>query len=80
MADSSILDVNIVTNAVDASGSTVLSIVQTNNIESSAIDATVTTGGVGATGPAGTNGVGVPNGGTANQALTKIDSTNVNTQ
>jgi hypothetical protein len=54
MADSSTLDVNVITNAVDASGSTVISVVQSNVMESSTVDATITTGGVGETGPPGT--------------------------
>lgn len=37
-------------------------------------------GGGGATGPAGPPGPGVPTGGTAAQALTKVDATNYNTQ
>lgn len=38
------------------------------------------TGATGATGPAGTNGVGVPTGGSAGQVLSKINSTDYNTQ
>lgn len=37
-------------------------------------------GPAGATGPTGANGQGVPTGGTTNQLLAKIDSTNYNTQ
>lgn len=37
------------------------------------------TGATGPTGPTGATGAGVPTGGTANQVLTKIDSTNFNT-
>jgi len=69
MADSSSVDVNIITNAVDASGSTVISAVQSNNVQSSVATATVVTGGVGA------NGVGVPTGGTTGQVLAKSSNT-----
>jgi hypothetical protein len=37
-------------------------------------------GVAGATGPAGSNGVGVPTGGSAGQLLSKINGTNYNTQ
>jgi hypothetical protein len=42
--------------------------------------ATGSQGPTGPTGPTGATGPGVPTGGTANQILTKIDSTNYNTQ
>jgi hypothetical protein len=53
---------------------------QTAAAASAALAAASVDGITGPTGPAGTNGVGVVVGGTANQALTKIDSTNYNTQ
>lgn len=56
MADSSSVDVNIVTTAQDSSGATVISVVQSNVIESSTVDATITTGGIGATGATGATG------------------------
>ena len=42
--------------------------------------ATGATGATGSTGPTGSTGQGVPVGGTANQVLAKIDSTDYNTQ
>ena len=59
MADSSSVSVNIVTDAVDASGATVISAVQSNNVESSVVTSNVVVGAkgdTGATGPAGTAG------------------------
>lgn len=57
MADSSRLTANVVTSATDASGSQVISIVQSNNVESSSATANVTTGGAGSAGEPGTSGV-----------------------
>lgn len=56
MADSSSLDVNIVTDAVDSTGATVIGVVQSNVTESSTVDALVTTGGIGPTGATGSPG------------------------
>lgn len=71
-ADSSTVDVNVVTNAVDASGSTVISITQSDVVSSSTIDTTIETGGVGPTGPAGQ---GIITGGTTGQVLAKNSNT-----
>ena len=76
MADSSVVDVNVITDQADSTGSASTAIVQSNNveastvtvivengataavdvIESTAVDGTVTTGGIGATGPQGPQG------------------------
>src|SRR6476646_1664261 len=78
MADSSSVVANVVTNAVDASGNTVVSVVTSNNTTSTAVTANLAAGAIGltgATGPAGSNGVGVPTGGTTNQVLAKTSNT-----
>lgn len=48
MADSSVVDVNVITDQADSSGSASTSIVQTNNIESSSVTVTVENGTTGA--------------------------------
>lgn len=70
MDDSSSVDVNIITNAVDSTGATVITIVQSNNIESSTVDSVVVAGGV---------GPGVPVGGTSGQVLEKASGTDYDT-
>lgn len=122
MADSSSFDANIVTTETDSTGAQVISVVQSNVVESSNVTANVTAGGVGpqgatgatgatgstgatgaqgsqgiqgiqgvtgatgstgatgATGSTGATGQGVVTGGTAHQALTKINGTDYNTQ
>lgn len=56
MADASSLTANVVTSATDSSGSQVISVVQSNNVESSSVTASITTGGVGPAGAAGATG------------------------
>lgn len=75
---------NITTNVIESSGVTAnvadgISITTTVN-ESTSVTANVTTGGKGDKGDTGDTGAGVAAGGTANQALTKINSTDYNTQ
>lgn len=53
MADSSRLTANVVTSATDSSGSQVISVVQTDNIESSVVTANIVTGGVSSSGGGG---------------------------
>jgi len=53
MADSSSLTANVVTSATDSSGSQVISIIQSNNVESSTVTANVITGGVSSGGGGG---------------------------
>lgn len=77
MADSSRLTANVVTSATDASGSQVISIVQSNNVESSSATANVTTGGAGS---AGAPGQGVPTGGSSGQVLAKASATDYDTE
>lgn len=53
MADRSSLTANVVTSATDSSGSQVISIIQSNNVESSTVTANVITGGVSSGGGGG---------------------------
>lgn len=83
MADSSSVEVNVITDQTDASGARQVSVVQANVSESSTVVANVVAGGVGAPGEDGADGaagVGVPTGGTTGQVLAKTSSTDYDTQ
>lgn len=56
MVDSSHVDSNVITNAVDSSGATVISVIQSNVTESSRVDSVITTGGKGNKGDTGPQG------------------------
>ena len=57
MADSSSFNANIITDAVDNTGETVIGVVQSNVIESSTVEANLVTGGRGDDGTDGVDGV-----------------------
>ncbi len=94
MADGSHVDSNVITTATDATGATVVAVIQSNVTESSRVDSLITTGGTGATGatgatgpqgpagaagPTGPTGQGVPTGGTTGQVLKKSSATDYDT-
>lgn len=56
MADSSSFEANVITTATDVTGAQVISVVQSNVVESSTVSATVTTGGKGLKGDTGDQG------------------------
>lgn len=72
-------DIDASTGTIDTLDGTTATIT-TVNADVIVLDGVTISATVGATGPAGATGQGVPTGGTAGQVLTKIDGTNYNTE